>query len=61
MKSTHLPTPQPRPSPPRPHGPEPERPREDDESRKTWQPPVFDDEDATPARPRPVRPPGREG
>jgi opacity protein-like surface antigen len=58
MKHTFImrPTPEPRPHPQQAAAAEPELPREDDESTKTA---AFDEECATPARPRPV--PGRSG
>jgi len=51
MKSAYMPTPKPRPDPPQAPGTKPERPREDDGWRHVA---VFDDDCATPARPRPV-------
>ena len=51
MKTTSMPTPEPRPQPPQPPAAEPERPQEEDGSRKTGTEPVFDDQSLTPARP----------
>lgn len=51
MKNASMPTPMPRPDPPQAAGAKPERPREDAWSRNVA---VFDDDCATPARPRPV-------